>query len=165
MYVAASPTRPPPFCDFGDSVTAFAGAAGSEIANTCMSPPVACGSVMLATVLATDTGASRANTCVFTLSFWLPLKLRYSVVTASKLPGSGVPPPPPSVQSLNFAVNCDVVPSVYVTVAVPPAPEPPAFVELPSSPILDACAGAARGIVCPLASMLSSVATGTSGQT
>ena len=53
---------------------------------------------------------------------------------------------------------------MYVTVAVPPAPPLPALVALPSSPIVDACAGAASGMVCPAASMLSSVATGTSGQ-
>jgi hypothetical protein len=51
-----------------------------------------------------------------------------------------------------------------VIVAVPPAPALPALLALPSSPIVEACAGAANGMVCPAASMLSSVATGTSGQ-
>jgi hypothetical protein len=67
---------------------------------------------MLATVLATDTGASSAKTYVLTLSRWLPAALRYGVATAVMLPGTGGNPPAPSVQSLNFAVNCEVVPSV-----------------------------------------------------
>src|SRR5207248_3405653 len=86
------------------------------------------------------------------------------MASAMLLPGTGGNPPAPSVQSLNIAVRWVVVPSVYVTVAVPPAPALPALVALPSSPIVDACAGAASGMVCPAASMLSSVATGTSGQ-
>ena len=105
VYVASVPARPPPFCAAGVSVTACAGAGGSVIANTCMSPPVACGRVMLATVLATETGASIAKTYVLTLSRWLPAALRYGMATAMLLPGTGGNPPAPSVQSLKFAVN------------------------------------------------------------
>src|SRR5882757_2262885 len=112
VYAAVAPDFAAPFCDAGVAVTACAGAAGSEIAKTCMSPPVAVGSVMLATVLATDTGALIANRWVVTLSRPLPPALRYAVATASTLPGTGVPPPPPSVQSLNRASNVEVVPSV-----------------------------------------------------